>query len=128
MTLSKILTISALSAILFANEASALLASDFAPMTMKPLQGISFDLGTKRAVSYFLKDQDQCKLVLTYAAAPDWKAIPSLTATRFEARIPAGQSTRFDASEGPSVEFFCHTDARAVTVKQSEHIAVDATR
>jgi hypothetical protein len=34
---------------------------------MKPLQGVSFDIGTKRAVSYFLSDGDTCKLTLMLA-------------------------------------------------------------
>jgi hypothetical protein len=37
------------------------------PLTMKPLQGVSFDIGTKRAVSYFLSDGDTCKLTLMLA-------------------------------------------------------------
>ena len=37
------------------------------PLTMRPLQGVSFDIGTKRAVSYFLSDDDVCKLTLMLA-------------------------------------------------------------
>jgi hypothetical protein len=31
------------------------------------LQGASFDIGTKRAVSYFLSDDEECKLTLMLA-------------------------------------------------------------
>jgi hypothetical protein len=34
---------------------SATASLGMAPLTMKPLQGVSFDIGTKRAVSYFLR-------------------------------------------------------------------------
>jgi hypothetical protein len=30
------------------------------PLTMKPLQGVGFDIGTKRAVSYFLSEGGAC--------------------------------------------------------------------
>ena len=42
-------------------------ADPASPLTMKPLQGVSFNIGTKRAVSYFLSDNDICKLTLTLA-------------------------------------------------------------
>ena len=42
-------------------------ADPASPLIMKPLQGVSFDIGTKRAVSYFLSDNDACKLTLTLA-------------------------------------------------------------
>jgi hypothetical protein len=37
------------------------------PLTIRPLQGASFDSGTKRAVSYFLSDDEGCKLTLMLA-------------------------------------------------------------
>jgi hypothetical protein len=33
-------------------------------LILKPLHGVSFDIGTKRTVSYFLSDGDTCKLTL----------------------------------------------------------------
>ena len=47
--------------------------------TLKPLQGVSFHVGTKHAVGYFLNDSNTCKLVLTQA--DDTNYAP----TRFEA-------------------------------------------
>jgi hypothetical protein len=41
-------------------------------LTMKPLHGVSFDLGTKRAVSFFSSVAGHCKLVLTYAEPLVW--------------------------------------------------------
>src|SRR5689334_5387527 len=40
-------------------------AEDQAPvLTMKPLHAVSFDVGRKHAVSYFLTEKGQCKLTL----------------------------------------------------------------
>jgi hypothetical protein len=36
------------------------------PLTIRPLQGVSFDIGTKRAVSYFLSDDHACKLTFRH--------------------------------------------------------------
>ena len=38
-----------------------------ATWTLKPLSGLSFDIGTKRALSYFLSEERQCKLTLIVA-------------------------------------------------------------
>jgi len=55
-------------------------ADPASPLTMKPLQGVSFDIGTKRAVSYFLSDNDACKLTLTLAEVVQDDEVNGLTA------------------------------------------------
>ena len=127
MTFTKILAISALAAILFGNESSALRA-DPSVRTMKPTHGISFDVGAKRAVSYFLNAGGQCKVVLTLAPTADLSDLTTLTATRFEARVAACESARFNDHTGPSIEFQCQQDAQSVTVRTIEHVAVGAPR
>lgn len=59
------------------------------PLTMKPLQGVSFDIGTKRAVSYFLSDEDSCKLTLTLAEVVHGDEVNDLTTTRVTPSKPA---------------------------------------
>ena len=60
-------------------------ANPASPLTMKPLQGVSFDIGTKRAVSYFLSDNDACKLTLTLAEVVPDDEVNGLTAVRMTA-------------------------------------------
>jgi hypothetical protein len=91
-------------------------SAEAAEQTMKPLQGVSFHAGTKHAVAYYLDDDSHCKLVLTLAEEPrDSKA--NFEATRFEAAIAAGESTRYQFVEGASLEFTCHSEARAMKVR-----------
>ena len=59
------------------------------PLTMKPLQGVSFDIGTKRAVSYFLSDGNSCKLTLMLAEVVHGDEVNGLTATRVMLAIDA---------------------------------------
>ena len=86
----------------------------FTGPSIAPVVTISFDVGSKRAVSYFLSDNGQCKLVLTLADPPKWDDISTFTATRFEARVPGGKATRFLSSESKSYEFACHVNAQAM--------------
>jgi hypothetical protein len=64
-------------AIAFAGAFTGVSAMAGHGMTMKPLQGVSFDIGTKRAVSYFLSDNGACKLTLTLALRPGRRGLRS---------------------------------------------------
>src|ERR1700731_4809500 len=62
-------------------------------LTMKPLQGVSFDIGTKRAVSYFLSDGDTCKLTLMLAEVAYGDEVNGLTVTRMTVAVEADKCT-----------------------------------
>jgi uncharacterized low-complexity protein len=106
-----------------ANAGAAQADEASSALTMKPLHGVSFDVGAERAVSYFVSENSQCKLVVTLAGAPNWDDKGSFTATRFEAAILAGKATRYLSSEGKAFEFACAADAQAMNVKQVEQVA-----
>jgi len=112
-------------AILAAAHIGTLQAAENTPiLTMKPLQGISFDVGTKRAVSYFLREDGICKLVLTLADAPAWDDSSRFNTTRFEAAVGPGNATRYDSSEGKSLDFACLADAQAMSIRPVDEVAV----
>ena len=85
---------------------------------IKPVQGVSFHVGTKHAVAYFLNDNHGCKLVLTLA---DDASAPS----RFEAAIEAGKSTRYQITEGKALEFACQADGQAMDIKSLDTTAAN---
>ena len=94
-------------AIAFAGAFSGVSAMAGHGMTMKPLQGVSFDIGTKRAVSYFLSDNGECKLTLTLAELVKDDEANGLTATRMTVAVEVGKVARLDTAEGKSLEFKC---------------------
>src|SRR3984893_10321765 len=61
-------------------------ADPASPLTIKPLQGVSFDIGTKRAVSYFLIDGNSCKLTLMLAEVVHGDEVNGPTTTRVNGR------------------------------------------
>jgi hypothetical protein len=77
------------------------------PLTMKPLQGVSFDIGTKRAVSYFLSEGGACKLTLTLAEVAHDDEVNGLTATRMTVAVETGKAAQLDTAEGKSLDFEC---------------------
>jgi len=100
--------------------ASLAMAADPAlPLTMKPLQGVSFDIGTKRAVSYFLSDGNSCKLTLMLAEVVHGDEVNGLTATRVTVAIEAGKVAHLDTVEGKALEFKCQGGAHVMSVEAS---------
>jgi hypothetical protein len=120
---SKIMSLTALACALALNAGALQAAGASSLLTMKPLHGVSFDIGASRAVSYFLSDNGQCKLVLTLAEAPDWDNPSHFAATRFEATISAGNATHFNPTQGNAVEFACASDAQAMTATITQQVA-----
>ena len=104
-------------------QASARLRTD--AVTMSPRQGISFEIGAENAVTYFVSDNGRCRLVLTQAGAARGDHA-DFVATRFEATIAAGKSTRYVSSDGSAIDFECHPDARTVRIRGVEPALADA--
>jgi hypothetical protein len=90
------------------------------PLTMKPLQGVSFDIGTKRAVSYFLSDDEACKLTLTLAEVGHDDEVNGLTASRMTVAVESGKAAHLDTAEGKSLEFKCQAGAHVMSIEVSD--------
>lgn len=120
---NKIMSLAALAGALALNAGALQAAGASSVLTMKPLHGVSFDVGTGRAVSYFLNDNGQCKLVLTLAEASDWDDPSRFAATRFETTISAGSATHYNPAHGNAVEFACASDAQAMTATITQQVA-----
>ena len=101
-------------------------SADSSPaLKMKPLHGVSFDVGSKRAVGYFQTGNGLCNLTLMVAEAMNGDEVPGDTAARFDVAIGAGTTARLDAAEGKSLEFACTADAQAMSVKALDQFAVN---
>jgi hypothetical protein len=87
------------------------------PLIMKPLQGVSFDIGTKRAVSYFLSDGDTCKLTLMLAEVAHDDEVNGPTAARMTIAVEVGKTAHLDTAEGKSLEFQCQARAQAMSIE-----------
>ena len=89
---------------------------------MAPVKGVSFDVGSKRAVTYYKPAGGICNLTLLLAerAGDDFVAG---TASRVTAPVLPGKSARIDTAEGKSLEFGCKVGAQAMTVKTLDQVA-----
>lgn len=121
IALTNIVAATALTGIIFMNGAQDLNAADNSTvLTMKEMQGVSFDIGRQRAVSYFLASNRTCRLVLTmaepYDRDNDKDGVGGFMASRFEAAIPAGKATRFKPASGTAFEFACQDGAKSMSI------------
>jgi hypothetical protein len=91
------------------------------PLTMRPLQGVSFDIGTKRAVSYFFSDGNSCKLTLMLAEVVHGDEVSGLT-TRVTVAVEAGKAAQLDTAEGRTLEFKCQGGAHVMSVDASNQV------
>jgi hypothetical protein len=127
MSIASLITASALTSLLVLTAPASQAGETQPSQTMKPLQAISFDAGSQRAVGYFLSNSGNCNLVLTLAPTPNWEDedadVIAFTTTRFEAQIPAGKKTRYNSAEGQAWLFACQSQAASMTMTPVNRLA-----
>lgn len=128
----KIFAATLLSGVVTMANLGAAQAGDFSPAwkTMKPLYAVSFDVGRKHVLSYFLTKNSLCDLTVLVTnksgEAPVGNEIPPLETVRFVAEITSGKSAGFDTAEGKTLEYACASGAQAMTVREIKQIAETA--
>jgi|JRHI01.1.fsa_nt_gi hypothetical protein len=123
-SVNNMIAATALAGILSVNAVSASHAGD--TWTVKPLTGISFDIGSKHAVSYYLSERGRCILTVVVADQMKDDDIPTDTPVRFNLAIEGGKDARLDTAEGTSLRFACAAHAEAMLVNEIDQVAVYA--
>jgi hypothetical protein len=131
---TKVIAVTALTGVLAMAYPGAVQAQDLSPgsKTMKPLYAVSFDVGRKHVLSYFLKKGGQCDLTMMVTDRPDQTlesdGIPTLSTAKFKAEITGGKTVLFGfgITEGRALEYACATGAQAMSVRQVYAVAVSS--
>jgi hypothetical protein len=105
-------------------HASALAMANERTVTIKPLAGISFDVGSKRMVGYFEADASECALTLIVADAMIGDDVPKYTPVRLHQSIAPGETSTVDTPEGKSLEVACKPRAAAMTARVLDVVAI----
>jgi len=104
-------------------------AGDYSPVwrTMKPLYAVSFDVGRKHVLSYFLTKSGLCDLTVMVtdrpSEAPKGDEIRPLSTSRFAALINGGKIVRFDTAEGKAFEYECQRGAQEMSIREVTQVA-----
>lgn len=98
-----------------------------AAKVVKPLAGLSFDIGSKQAVGYYEVQDGACNLTLLVGdAALDADGAAKSIPARFSSLIQAGRSAGIDTGEGKRVEFLCSAGAQTLLTRVVEQVAYAA--
>ena len=98
----------------------------FGEKTYAPMQSISYVVGSKSAIGYFMQEKGTCRVVLMVAenVDPDVAAAPS--AARLRVALQPGQDAGLDSDEGRSIDMTCGSGGATLTIRdgKSQDLAV----
>ncbi len=85
--------------------------------TLRPIEAISYVLGSKHAAGYFETVDGGCHLTLMIAESVDPEQTNPLSAARVRFRMSVGQSASIDSEEGPSIVLTCGAGGRTLDAR-----------
>lgn len=105
--------------------AAGVSAGEPAAYHVKPLKGVSFTVGSKRAVGYYAATDGACRLTLMLSDAYAGDGTPATAPVRVNLTVGSGATGSVDAVDG-SVIFQCAPGATNMTVKVAQRVAYNA--
>jgi hypothetical protein len=120
-TLSAILAAFALSGAVDAAERDTALRA-------LPMHAISFDIGSKHAISYFLVNSGSCELTVWLTDISHRDEAASSAATRMVISVSPGKTMHVGSPEGMAAEFACAKNAESISVRTLTEVAYSKPR
>lgn len=87
-----------------------------------PAEGQSFEIGSGKAVGYYVAKNGNCKLTLTFAPKANAEGVKG-AGTRVSFQVAPGDNGMVESPEGKSIMFFCERDAKHMSVVPFKRIA-----
>ena len=84
--------------------------------TFRSAQAISYQLGSKRAIGYFVRVDGACQVTLMIAEAVDPDVAQPTSAARLSLAMMPGQKAGLASEEGEALELTCGSGAETVLV------------
>jgi hypothetical protein len=82
-----------------------------------PIQALSYALGSKQAVGYFVNEGGECRVTLMVGEVVDLDFATPPSAARLRLSLRVGQTAGIDSAEGRSLEMTCGPDAATLLVQ-----------
>ena len=83
----------------------------------KPGHAVSFDLGGKHAVGYFVSNSEACELTVVVADTAGGETAEDSPGMRISVAVQAGQILKLDERANKTAEFSCSDDARRMSAR-----------
>jgi hypothetical protein len=125
MTFAKLAGVALLSGSALLSGAAGASSGEAAQYHVEPLKGITFAVGSKRAVGYYMSADHACRLTLMLSDAynGDEKAVSE--PVRVNLTVDEGATGSVDALDG-SMVFRCAPGATAMTMQLTQRVAYNA--
>jgi hypothetical protein len=86
----------------------------------RPIQSISYELGSKSMSGYFVNEGAACLVTLMISEKGDPEQTQPLSAARVRLQLHPGQTAGLDSEEGRSLNFTCGDNAAMLLVDAGE--------
>jgi len=93
-----------------------------------PMHAISFDIGSKHALSYFLINSGSCELTVWLTDIADRDEAAPGAATRMVIPVSPGKTMQVGSPEGMAAEFACAKNAESISVRTLTEVAYSKPR
>jgi hypothetical protein len=87
--------------------------------TYRSTQAITYELGSKRAIGYFISQNGQCQVTLMIAELVDPEVARPTSAARLSVAMMPGQSATVDSEEGAAMVLTCGSRAETMNVTRT---------
>jgi hypothetical protein len=72
-----------------------------------PIEGVSYDIGSKSMHGYFVRENGACSVILMIAEKIDPETATPVSAARIRLTLQPGEVAGLDSEEGRSLDFTC---------------------
>ena len=98
-------------------------AGELTIKSLRPMDGVSLDVGSKRVVGYFVASSGACDLTLLMSEKMSGDDVPVGTPARLRQTLASNSSSRVDTPDGPSLELACEPGASGMTLRLLKQVA-----
>lgn len=98
-------------------------ADELTIKSLRPMDGVSLDVGSKRVVGYFVASSGACDLTLLMSEKMNGDDVPVGTPARLRQTLASNSSSRVETPDGPSLEFACEPGASGMTLRLLKQVA-----
>ena len=91
-----------------------------------PIEGVSYDIGSKSMHGYFVRENGACSVILMIAEKIDPETATPVSAARVRLMLQPGEVASLDSEEGRSLNFTCGGSAATLLVNEGETKALIA--
>ena len=85
--------------------------------TYLPMQAMTYDLGSKAAIGYFVSEGGACHVVMMIGEKSDAETASTSSAARLRLALLPGQRAGVDSEEGRSIDLTCGDGAGTLVVR-----------